>query len=420
MRTTRVLVALALLLAVSGAVTRAQTRSRALVGGTIYTDPAAAPIRDGVVLIRDERIVAVGARGAVQVPNGTETIDCTGLFITAGFWNSHVHFTERKWANAARIDAPELASQLQAMLTRYGFTSVFDTGSMWENTKRIRDRIESGEVAGPRIRSTGEILEPPGGAPPDLVLDITGAMHVKLPEVGGAADARAAARALLDAGVEGIKLYAQTWAPPIVVMPLDAVRAAVDEAHRRGKLAFAHPSNRDGLLNAVRGGVDVLVHMTPQMGPWNDAVVDEMIAARVTLIPTLKLWRYELRHDRESIRESFAGVGVGQLRAWRQRNGAVIFGTDVGYMNDYDPGDEYALMADAGMSSSDILASLTTAPAARFGASSRAGRVAPGLDADLVVLAADPAADVRAFAAVRHAIRGGRVIYSAPPPLRAR
>ena len=414
MRTTRVLVALAPLLALS-AVAPAQTRALALVGGTIYADPAAPPLRNGVVLIRDGTIAAVGTRGAVQVPNGAETIDCSGLTITAGFWNSHVHFTERKWANAARVGAPELASQLQGMLTRYGFTSVFDTGSMWENTKRIRDRIESGELAGPRIRSTGEILEPPGGTPPDLVLDITGAMHVKLPEVAGAA-----AGALLDAGVDGIKLYAQTWAPPIVVMPPDAVRGAVDEAHRRGKLAFAHPSNRDGLLNAVRGGVDILVHTTPQMGPWNDALVDEMIAARVTLIPTLKLWRYELRHDRESIRDQFAGVGVGQVRAWRQRRGAVIFGTDVGYMNDYDPTDEYLLMKEAGMTSRDILASLTTAPAERFGASSRAGRVAAGLDADLVVLAADPAADVRAFAAVRHTIRGGRVIYSAPPPLRAR
>ena len=419
MRTTRMLVALAALLALS-AVAPAQTRALALVGGTIYADAAAPPLRNGVVLIRDGTIAAVGTRGAVQVPNGAETIDCSGLTITAGFWNSHVHFTERKWANAARVGAPELASQLQGMLTRYGFISVFDTGSMWENTKRIRDRIESGEVAGPRIRSTGEILEPPGGTPPDLVLDITGAMHVKLPEVAGAADARAAAGALLDAGVDGIKLYAQTWAPPIVVMPPDAVRGAVDEAHRRGKLAFAHPSNRDGLLNAVRGGVDILVHTTPQMGPWNDALVDEMIAARVTLIPTLKLWRYELRHDRESIRNQFAGVGVGQVRAWRQRRGAVIFGTDVGYMNDYDPTDEYLLMKEAGMTSRDILASLTTAPAERFGASSRAGRVAAGLDADLVVLAADPAADVRAFAAVRHTIRRGRVIYSAPPPLRAR
>ena len=398
----------------------AQTRPLALVGGTIYADPVTPPLRNGVVLIRDGTIVAVGTRGAVQIPNGAETIECNGLTITAGFWNSHVHFTERKWANAARIDARELAAQLQAMLTRYGFTSVFDTGSMWENTKRIRDRVESGELAGPRIRSTGEILEPPGGTPPDLVLDITGAMRVKLPEVAGESDARAAARALLDAGVDGIKLYAQTWAPPIVVMKPEAVRGAVDEAHRRGKLVFAHPSNRDGLLNAVRGGVDVLVHTTPQMGPWNDAVLDELIAARITLIPTLKLWRYELRHDRESIRDGFAAVGVGQLRAWRDRHGSVIFGTDVGYMNDYDPTEEYVLMAQAGLTSADILASLTTAPAGRLGAASRAGRVATGLDGDIVVLAGDPMADVRAFAAVRYAIRGGRVIYAASPPLRAR
>jgi hypothetical protein len=58
-------------------------------------------------------------------------LDCSGLTITAGFWNSHVHFFERKWANAATIPAPELTRQLQEMLTRYGFTSVFDLGSMW-------------------------------------------------------------------------------------------------------------------------------------------------------------------------------------------------------------------------------------------------------------------------------------------------
>ena len=111
MRATRVLLPLALLLTLCGAVSPAQTRSLALACGTIYPDPSAAPIRDGVVLIRDGRIAAVGGRGTVQVPNGTDTIDCTGLTITAGFWNSHVHFTERKWANAARIDAFAIASR---------------------------------------------------------------------------------------------------------------------------------------------------------------------------------------------------------------------------------------------------------------------------------------------------------------------
>jgi imidazolonepropionase-like amidohydrolase len=58
-----------------------------------------------------------------------------------------------------------------------------------------------------------------------------------------------------------------------------------------------------------------------------------------------------------------------------------------------------------------ILASLTTAPAAKFGESARLGRIAPGLAGDIVVLNADPSGDVRAFAAVRYTIRDGKVIY---------
>ena len=119
----------------------------ALIGGTIYIDPTSQPIRDGVVLILDGKIAAVGNRRSVRIPGGAQAIDCSGLTVVAGFWNSHVHFLQRKWADAEKIPAPELARPLQTMLTQYGFTSVFDTWSMWENTRRIRERIESGEIA---------------------------------------------------------------------------------------------------------------------------------------------------------------------------------------------------------------------------------------------------------------------------------
>lgn len=64
----------------------------------------------------------------------------------------------------------------------------------------------------------------------------------------------------------------------------------------------------------------------------------------------------------------------------------VLFGTDVGYMSEYDPTEDYVLMAEAGMTFRQILASLTTAPAERFGASKQLGRVASGLTADLTIL----------------------------------
>src|SRR3546814_6570480 len=78
-------------------------------------------------------------------------MDADGGTVLAGFWNSHVHCTEPKWAGAADLPAPRLQSQLQEMLVRYGFTSVVDTGSDPRDTGPLRARIESGEIAGPRI-----------------------------------------------------------------------------------------------------------------------------------------------------------------------------------------------------------------------------------------------------------------------------
>ena len=385
----------------------------ALVGGTIYVSPTADPVVDGAVLIDDGKIAAVGSRASVSIPANVQTLDCTGLTILAGFWNSHVHFIERKWAGAATTPAPELAAQLEAMLTRYGFTSVFDTGSIGENTRVLRQRIESAEVAGPRIYSTGEILAAQGGSPAPGILDALGLMRNQSIEVADGPAALAAAKQLLDAGADGIKLYAATFFPPFATLPDSAIRAAVDEAHRRGKPAFAHPTNRAGLLAAVQGGVDVVVHTTPEAGTWDGAVLTAMKERRVALIPTLKLWHYELRHDREPRRQRFARNGIDQLRAWVESGGMVLFGTDVGYMDDYDPSDEYALMHDAGMTFRQILASLTTAPAERFGASETLGRIAKGLAADLVVLSGEPTQNPRAFAAVRYTIRDGAPIYSA-------
>jgi imidazolonepropionase-like amidohydrolase len=389
------------------------TDTWALVGGTIYVSPSEAPILNGVVIIKDSKIVTVGRKSSVTLPRGLKVLDCTRLTITAGFWNSHVHFIQRKWADVSNIPAPELTSQLQDMLTRYGFTRVFDTGSKWENTRRLRERIESGEVAGPRIHSTGEIIFPKGGGPEQRILDVVGTMRLELPEVSNATEASAAAKKLLDEGVDGIKVYAASLGWPTVLLTEAEIAAAAHEAHLRGKLVFAHPQTREGLLNAVHGRADIIVHSIPNAGVLDDSMLTPMKKAGVSVIPTLKLWRHELRNDRTSQREQFVSSGVAQLRTWLASDGVVLFGTDVGYMDDDDTSEEFALMGEAGMSFRQILASLTTAPAERFGESVGLGRIAPGLIADMVILDKDPSKDVRAFAAVRYTIRDGRVIYEA-------
>ena len=382
----------------------------ALVGATIYVSPTEEPIRDGVVLIQGEKIVSVGRRAQMQFPETARALDCFGLTITAGLWNSHVHFFERKWADAATIPATELTHQLENMLTRYGFTSVFDTGSVWENTRRLRERIESGEVPGPRIRSTGEGLVPPGALPSDQVLGMMGVMKLPAPKVADAAQAAVAAKKLLDAGVDAIKIFAS--APRGAALPESVFQAAADEAHRAGKPVFVHPNNAADVLAAVRGGVDIVAHTTPHSGPWDDTLVATMKERRVALTPTLTLWKYYMRHDRLSAQEKVADTEVGQLRAWLATGGEVLFGTDLGAV-EYDPSEEYAMMAQAGMTFPQILASLTTAPAERFGDANKLGRIAAGFQADLAVFYQDPTANLRGLSQVKYTLSAGRIIYRA-------
>ena len=382
----------------------------ALVRGTVYVSPTEAPIRDGVVLIRGGKIVAVGSSSVVQIPRAAQLIDCSGLTIMAGFWNSHVHFTERKWANAAEIPAPELSRQLQDMLTRFGFTSVFDLSSLWKNTRSLRDRIESGEVPGPRIRSTGEGLVPKGALPSETVVNMMGWMNVPVPEITDAAQAAAVSKKLLDDGVDGIKLFRSS--PRSASLPDSVLQAAVNEAHLARKPVFLHPDSGEDILAAVRSGVDVIAHTTPRSGPWDETILTVMKERKVALIPTLTIWKYYMRHDRISAQEQIANTEIGQVRAWVAAGGTILFGNDLGAV-DYDPTEEYTLMADAGMSFPQILASLTTAPAERFGESKQLGRIASGMEADLVVLKEDPSKDIRALTSVKYTLRSGKIIYRA-------
>jgi imidazolonepropionase-like amidohydrolase len=235
-------------------------------------------------------------------------------------------------------------------------------------------------------------------------------MKFPAPEVADPAQAAAAARKLLDEGVDGIKLFASS--PRSTPLSQSTFQAAADEAHRAGKPVFVHPNSGADVLTAVRGGVDIVAHTTPHSGPWDDTILAAMKDRRVALTPTLTLWKYYMRHDRFSAQEKVTNTEVGQLRAWSAAGGTVLFGTDLGAV-EYDPSEEYALMAQAGMTFRQILASLTTAPAEQFGSANKLGRIAAGHQADLVVINQDPSKNIRALTSVQYTLRAGKVIYRA-------
>lgn len=392
---------------------RATAATIALTGGTVYRSPSDPPIARGVVIVTDGKIAAVGGP-ATPIPAGSKRIDCRNSVVTAGFWNSHVHFVQQKWSNAATSPANELGDEMREMLTRYGFTSVFDVGSYLANTLALRRRIEAGEFAGPRILTTGEIIFPRGGKPADAVMGALGFIVGPMPEVATPEEGRAAAQQILDGGADAVKIYAATWAGPHIVMPQPIVAAIAEEAHRRDKLLLAHPSDGNGMKSAIDGGADILVHTAPNAGRWSADLIATLMKKNIAVIPTLKLFKYEARHGRQAWAKPFIDAGVDQLRAFAAAGGTVLFGTDVGYMEDYDTADEYRLMAKAGLTFRQILATLTTAPAQRFGFDASSGRIAAGYDGDLVVVPAAAVHDPARLANVRTTIRRGAIVFSNP------
>jgi imidazolonepropionase-like amidohydrolase len=137
----------------------------------------------------------------------------------------------------------------------------------------------------------------------------------------------------------------------------------------------------------------------------------------MSLTPTLTLFDVEAKKAGAppDVEQKIVDKAVARLRAFSAAGGDVLFGTDVGYIYQFDTSEEYELMQRAGMTFPQILASLTINPARRFGFSDHSGHVAVKMDADLTVFRGDPGTDISAFSRVSYTIRAGKVIYRGPP-----
>lgn len=388
----------------------------AIHGIKVYPGPDAEPIDQGVVLVRGKTIAAVGPRRPGDVPAKPLARQCDGGVIVAGFQNSHAHLIGPSFEGAARAPAAELSRGLMQVFTRYGYTTVFDIASDRDNTLALRARVTRGEVTGPRILTAGLPLFPANGLPV-YMSHLSPSLLARMPQPTTADGAAAVVRDNIDAGADAAKLFLVTPQADhqLKRMAPDIARAAVAEAHRRGKLVFAHPTDPAGLRAAMDAGVDILAHPplgTP--GPWPEDLMRALREAGVAMVPTLKLLPYELAKEQvpADVAERIVSDNVAEFGKFAAAGGTVLFGTDVDYMDDADPTLEYELMARAGMTTMQILASLTTAPAERWKESGRRGRLAPGLAADIVVLEADPAESPKNFARVKCALRDGAVIYA--------
>ncbi|MDZ7592513.1 MAG: amidohydrolase family protein [Rubrivivax sp.] len=252
----------ALALALLPANTRAQAAPRAgvtaLVGGTLIDGNGGTPITNSVILIQGERITAVGQVSTLAVPAGATVISTEGQYVLPGLWDMHVHlmlvghgnyaYWDRTYPRELRTTIIPAAARQSLMA---GVTSVRDLGAPLEDIMDVRKRIQSGELEGATIYTSGPFLQ-----------------HAPYPGteafrwgINGAADARAKVNRLADAGVDVIKLIDQDE------MTMEEMRAVVDEAHKRRLPVVAHAHRPEEVRRGLIAGVDDFEHTGMQTGP---------------------------------------------------------------------------------------------------------------------------------------------------------
>ena len=414
----------------------AQSPEIAITGVTVIDGTAPAPRLDQTVLIRGNRIAAVGPSRSIAVPRGARVIAGGGRYLIPGLWDMHVH-----------TDVPAGEAVLGLYLAR-GVLGVRDLAGDWERISRWRREIAAGRLAGPRIMASGPYLEG-GDVPIPHIL-------ARNPE-----EARRAVDSLARLGVDVVKLHSQ--------LTRDAYLAAASEARRRGLRVAGHVPRSVGAALASDSGVGSLEHLlqipipcTPAesirlvprfpiqrvLGECSSAdpgpLFARFVANRTWVVPTLTAsveiarWpRRELPGDTvsaflpDTLEHFVAGIfpmpadvppgadTIGavlfekrlELVGLMHRAGVLILpGTDAPLRNS-PPGfglhGELVLLVQAGFTLFEALRAATLLPARYFGIDSL-GAIAPGYLADLVLLEADPLADIANTARIAAVLANGR------------
>jgi imidazolonepropionase-like amidohydrolase len=379
----------------------------------VIASPTGAVIEDGTVVLKDGRVTALGPSSSVKVPSGARRVDGTGGTVLSGYWNVHVHFTDKRFKDAAKQSDATLGEACRRMLTSRGFTSVVDLGSLPENTGTIRRRASV--VGCPRVFTVGLSLFPVHAVPIYVTEEIGEEEAARLPQPATAQEAAQIVEQSVRLGARAEKLFTGSWlgGNKTGLMDLAVVKGATTAAHRHGLVVFAHPQTAAGLEAALEGGVDVLAHTDPDAGPWSPELVQRLLAHHMALVPTLSLNRVITDQSQmpQAVRDQFIGAGKEQLRAYSAAGGEVLFGTDVGFLSEKDTDEEVHWMSAAGLDWRAILVSLTTAPARRMKDTAR-GVLAVGAPGDLVLVEGDPRANVESFTHVRETWVAGKSVFT--------
>jgi imidazolonepropionase-like amidohydrolase len=367
-------------------------------------------LTDGAVVMGDHALDWVGPAEALPAEYAPlPRASYPGSTIMPGLIDGHVHLGLDGGPNpAARMRAETDEQQLVLMLHSarellgVGVTTARDLGARAYLDVVVRDAIAAGLARGPRMVVAARPITVTGG-------------HCWF--MGGEADSEDDLRRMVRThhkrGADLIKVMSTGGfmtagsAPWYAQFTTAQLTVIVEEARRVDKPVAAHAHGLEGIGRAVEAGVSTLEHCS-FVTETNERRFDEALAARIAeqgiyVCPTINV-------NAPYVTE-LTGITVGEhVKAMHDMGVRIIAGTDAGIDNtphhQYLGGLEY--LVSLGFKPEEVLAMATTEAAAALGVDAITGRLAPGYDADLIVVDGDPRADIRVLGRLRRVIARGR------------